>query len=123
MTIMPTAPGSLASFVVLDGVRTGPLVSQIWWPKDVSFQYGEPVPGPCDSPHVGVWSDERARVVQELTPDGRYDETRNGRRHAYRGNFWIAGDSVVYHDDLDFWAYGEVVDGVLVHADFRFRRV
>ncbi|WP_203839091.1 Atu4866 domain-containing protein [Winogradskya humida] len=109
--------------VVLGDGRAGALESQVWWPKDVLFQHGEPTATPCDSPHVGVWVDERARVVQELRPDGRYDETRNGRKHAYRGNFWIAGDSVVYHDDLDFWAYGKVVEGVLVHADFRFRRV
>ncbi|MFI5936317.1 Atu4866 domain-containing protein [Actinoplanes sp. NPDC051494] len=122
VTIVPTAPGDLSSFVVLEGARPGPLESMIWWPRDVAFQYGEPVPGPSDSPHLGVWTDERTGVIQELTPDGRYDETRNGRRHAYQGNFWIAGDHIVYHDDLDFWAYGTFVAGTLEHADFRFRR-
>ncbi|MFZ4245584.1 Atu4866 domain-containing protein [Streptomyces griseoincarnatus] len=45
---------------------------------------------------------------QELTADGRYDETRGGRTHAYQGRFWIDGDRVDYLDDLVFRAYGGV---------------
>ncbi|MGA5444736.1 Atu4866 domain-containing protein [Streptomyces griseoincarnatus] len=39
---------------------------------------------------------------QELTADGRYDETRGGRTHAHQGRFWIDGDRVDYLDDLGF---------------------
>ncbi|WP_411760629.1 Atu4866 domain-containing protein [Streptomyces tunisiensis] len=43
---------------------------------------------------------------QELTADGRYDETRGGRTHAYQGRFWVDGDRVDDLDDLVFRAYG-----------------
>ena len=122
VTIVPTTPGSLAGFAVLAGVRKQPLESMIWWPADALFQYGEPEPGPADSPYLGEWVDARTGVVQELGADGRYDETRNGRRHAYQGQFWIAGDAIVYCDDLGFWAYGRFDGDVLHHAEFRFRR-
>jgi len=107
---------------VPEGARSRPLESMIWWPGEVAFQHGEPEPGPSDSPHLGVWVDDRTGVIQELTPDGRYDETRGGRRHAYQGNFWIVGDHIVYHDDVGFWAYGRFEGGLLLHAEFRFRR-
>jgi hypothetical protein len=74
------------------------------------------------APHLGSWIDERADVVQVLTADGRYDETRGGRPHAYQGSYWLAGDHVVYRDDLGFWAYGVFRDGTLHHAGFRFHR-
>ena len=74
------------------------------------------------SPYVGMWIDESGFLHQELTVDGRYDETRGGRRHAYQGAFWIDGDRIVYLDDLGFWAYGEFVDGVLHHAGYILHR-
>jgi hypothetical protein len=75
-----------------------------------------------DSPYLGMWIDENDFVHQELTADGRYDETRGGRPHAYQGSFWIDGDRIVYLDDLGFWAYGQFVDGVLHHAGYTFHR-
>lgn len=121
-TLVPATPGSFAGFAVLPGVRSGPLESMLWWPRDVLFSWNLPAPAPSDSPWLGAWIDKRADVIQYLRADGRYSETRGGRRDAYQGQFWIAGSSIVYHDDLDFWAYGTFTGDVLVHADFRFRR-
>ncbi|MBT3153375.1 Atu4866 domain-containing protein [Streptomyces sp. CHD11] len=70
------------------------------------------------SPRVGVWIDEHDFLHQELTADGRYDETRGGRPHAYQGRYWIDGDRVDYLDDLGFWAYGEFKGDELHHAGY-----
>lgn len=48
-------------------------------------------PDLTESPRVGVWIDRKDFLHQELTADGRYDETRGGRPHAYQGRFWIDG--------------------------------
>lgn len=79
-------------------------------------------PRKVDSPYLGMWIDETDFIHQELTADGRYDETRGGRPHAYQGSFWIDGDRIVYRDDLGFWAYGRFVDDVLHHAGYVFHR-
>ncbi|WP_305782489.1 Atu4866 domain-containing protein [Symbioplanes lichenis] len=121
-TLVPLTPGALTGFAVLSGARPGPLEQTVWWPRDALLTHGEPAPAPSDSPHLGAWHDDRTGVIQYLRPDGRYSETRNGRPDTYVGHFWIAGDDIVYHDDLDFWAYGTFAGGTLVHADFRFRR-
>ncbi|MFE3138516.1 Atu4866 domain-containing protein [Streptomyces scopuliridis] len=70
------------------------------------------------SPRVGVWIDKNDFLHQELTADGRYDETRGGRRHAYQGRYWIDGDRIDYLDDLGFWAYGEFLGDELHHAGY-----
>ncbi|WP_309064066.1 Atu4866 domain-containing protein [Streptomyces sp.] len=70
------------------------------------------------NPRLGVWIDREDFLHQELTADGRYDETRGGRRHAYRGRFWIDGDRIDYLDDLGFWAYGEFRGDELHHAGY-----
>ena len=77
---------------------------------------------PSDSPYVGMWIDETDFLHQELTADGRYDETRGGRPHAFQGAFWIDGDRIDYLDDLGFWAFGEFVDGVLHHGPYILNR-
>ncbi|WP_241563216.1 Atu4866 domain-containing protein [Streptomyces sp. E1N211] len=59
---------------------------------------------------------------QELTADGRYDETRGGRTHAYQGRFWIDGDRVDYLDDLGFRAYGGFTGDELQHAGHVMKR-
>lgn len=74
------------------------------------------------SPHLGVWIDESGFLHQELTADGRYDETRGGRPHAYRGRFWITGTRIDYLDDLGFWAFGEFVGDQLHHVTYRMHR-
>ncbi|XMA39898.1 Atu4866 domain-containing protein [Streptomyces albogriseolus] len=70
------------------------------------------------SPRVGVWIDVKDFLHQELGADGRYDETRGGRPHAYQGRFWIDGDRIDYLDDLGFWAYGEFKGDELHHAGY-----
>lgn len=80
------------------------------------------VVAPSDSPYVGMWIDETDFLHQELAADGRYDETRGGRPHAFQGSFWIDGDRIDYLDDLGFWAFGEFVDGVLHHGPYVLRR-
>lgn len=72
--------------------------------------------------YLGTWIDDNDFVHQHLTADGRYDETRGGRPHAFQGSFWITGDRIDYRDDLGFWAFGEFVDGVLQHAGYTFHR-
>ncbi|MFD7499098.1 Atu4866 domain-containing protein [Streptomyces sp. NPDC059832] len=70
------------------------------------------------SPQVGVWIDRNGFLHQELTADGRYDETRGGRPHAYQGRYWIDGNRIDYLDDLGFWAYGEFQGDELHHAGY-----
>ncbi len=72
--------------------------------------------------YLGTWIDENDFVHQHLTADGRYDETRGGRPHAYQGSYWITDDRIDYRDDLGFWAFGEFKDGVLHHAGYTFHR-
>lgn len=79
------------------------------------------VPAPPDltgSPRIGVWIDRGDFLHQELTADGRYDETRGGRPHAYQGRYWIDGDRIDYLDDLGFWAVGEFKGDELHHAGY-----
>ena len=77
---------------------------------------------PAEQPWTGTWVDETGFLHQELRPDGRYDETRGGRPHAFQGSYWVDGDRIDYLDDLGFWAFGEFRDGVLHHAGYRMRR-
>ncbi|MFI1865325.1 Atu4866 domain-containing protein [Streptomyces jumonjinensis] len=70
------------------------------------------------SPRMGVWIDRNDFLHQELTADGRYDETRGGLPHAYQGRYWIDCDRIDYLDDLGFWAYGEFRGDELHHAGY-----
>ncbi|KIH98046.1 amidohydrolase [Streptomonospora alba] len=139
------APGNPATFAVISGHRPeAPELERIVWRPEqaaaivvegeiVLFngrrlveprtaQVPDPAQTPADSPYLGMWIDETGFIHQELTADGRYDETRGGRPHAYQGSFWIEGDRIVYRDDLGFWAYGRFADGVLHHAGYVFHR-
>ncbi|GAA4706498.1 protein Atu4866 [Promicromonospora umidemergens] len=78
--------------------------------------------GATDSPYLGTWIDETGFLHQMLTVDGRYDETRDGREHAFQGRFWITGDRIEYLDDLGFWAYGDFIDGTLHHGGYVLHR-
>ena len=137
-------PGNAATFAVVAArpVDTSGLEMIVWRPEQAAAVVvdGEfalfngrrltPAPPPepalrtrsVQSPYLGMWIDETGFIHQELTADGRYDETRGGRPHAYQGSFWIDGDRIVYRDDLGFWAYGRFADGVLHHAGYTFHR-
>lgn len=135
------APGSPATFGVLPApsARPVPLEEVVWYADGAVLWVDGVAPGAgagrargrarvrpgrtVEGLLVRTWYDERADVVQELGPDGRYDETRGGRRHAYQGCYWVHGDHVVYRDDLGFWAYGVLRGTTLHHARFRFRRL
>ncbi|WP_159942993.1 MULTISPECIES: Atu4866 domain-containing protein [unclassified Nocardiopsis] len=137
------APGNPATFAVISGHPAGKpaLERVIWRPEqaaaividgEIALFNGRrltepgtelgPRRSPADSPYLGMWIDETGFIHQELTADGRYDEARGGRPHAYQGSFWTEGDRIVYRDDLGFWAYGRFVDDVLHHAGYVFHR-
>ncbi|MEV6393512.1 Atu4866 domain-containing protein [Streptomyces sp. NPDC051907] len=96
----------------------------LWAGTDVPGRVTAPeagIPAAADltaSPPVGVWIDKNDFLHQELSADGRYDETRGGRPHAYQGRYWIDGDRIDYLDDLGFWAYGEFQGDELHHAGY-----
>lgn len=75
-----------------------------------------------DPGRVGVWVDTAGFLDQELTADGRYDETRGGRQHAFQGRYWIDGDRIDYLDDLGFWAFGAFAGDALHHAGYTMHR-
>ncbi|MDQ0364961.1 Atu4866 domain-containing protein [Catenuloplanes indicus] len=85
---------------------------------------GEPLDRPAnpEDARIGVWVDRNDWLHQELLPQGRYDETRGGRRHAYTGRYWLDGDRIDYLDDSGFYAFGEFIGDELFHADFVLRR-
>lgn len=133
------SPGNPATFALIRGavgesaIRRMLVVS----PRDLAAvvvgghvvaRDGEPLrpagsdPLAADDPRLGAWRDDRRDMTQFLTPDGRYSETRAGRRNAYRGRFWLDGDRITYLDDTGFWAFGQYHGGVLHHAGFVLRR-
>ncbi|MDM8084029.1 Atu4866 domain-containing protein [Cellulomonas cellasea] len=73
-------------------------------------------------PYAGLWSTDDGRIRHRLLPDGRYDEARGDREHAYRGQYWVEGDHIEYLDDTGFTADGDFIDGVLHHAGMVLRR-
>ncbi|APU15497.1 Atu4866 domain-containing protein [Actinoalloteichus fjordicus] len=140
-------PGAEASFLVLresdvatiaaglarqfaDSTVLGAVVSRgevVHWgsrprPDDRPSVSAEVLAGQTDERRVGTWIDETGFLHQHLGSDGRYDETRGGRPHAFQGRYWIDGDRIDYLDDLGFWAYGDFVDDVLHHAGYTLRR-
>lgn len=138
-SVSSLAPGNPATFAVVPSATGGERAFDrvLWWPSQAaailvdgefvlvngvsrtSFVPGTPASA---SPYLGTWIDSTGFIHQTLTADGRYDETRGGRPHAYQGSFRIDGDRIVYHDDLGFWAYGRFADGVLHHAGYTFTR-
>jgi hypothetical protein len=64
---------------------------------------------------VGMWVTADGHIRQELRADGRYDEARGARRHAYTGRYTVTGDHLDYVDDTGFTATGDIRDGVLYH--------
>lgn len=75
-------------------------------------------------PYVGLWVTADGRIRHELLPDGRYDEARDGRAHAYQGSYRVTGSHIDYVDDTGFTADGEfVARDALHHAGMVMRRV
>lgn len=74
-----------------------------------------------DDPRLGTWVDRSGWLEQTLEPDGRYHETRGGRRRAYTGRYWLSDDRIVYLDDSGFWAFGEFYASRLHHAGYVMR--
>lgn len=72
--------------------------------------------------YVGMWVTADGYIRHELLPNGRYDEARGHRAHAYRGRYTLTGDHIDYVDDTGFTADGEFRDGVLYHAGMVLRR-
>jgi hypothetical protein len=71
---------------------------------------------------VGMWVTADGYIRQELLPDGRYDEARGRKTHAYQGRYEVNGSHINYWDDTGFEADGEFVDGVLHHVGLQFYR-
>ncbi|MBT0769533.1 Atu4866 domain-containing protein [Kineosporia sp. J2-2] len=132
------AAGNAATFVLVDRpvsrgealdqlvVRPAGLRAVVLAGEVVVGPGGEPVTGigplaPAD-PRLGTWIDRSGYLHQALDAQGRYDETRAGRRHAWQGRYWVGGDRIVYLDDTGFWAFGEFVRGELHHAGYVMRQ-
>jgi ketosteroid isomerase-like protein len=76
------------------------------------------------SPYLGMWVTEDGCIRQELLPNGRYDEARGARQHAYQGRYEIKGNHIDYWDDTGFTADGQFVDAnTLHHGGMIFRRL
>ncbi|WP_322410589.1 Atu4866 domain-containing protein [Microbacterium invictum] len=73
-------------------------------------------------PRLTAWTDTRRDMTQYLTADGRYSETRGGRRDAWTGQFWIDRSRITYLDDSGFWAFGQFHGDQLHHAGFVLER-
>jgi hypothetical protein len=64
-----------------------------------------------------MWVTADRGIRHELGPDGRYDEARDGRTHAYQGRYRVTGSHIDYVDDTGFTADGDfVTPDVLHHA-------
>lgn len=74
-----------------------------------------------NDPRLGAWTDPTRDMTQYLSRDGRYSETRQGRRNAFTGRFWLDADRITYLDDTGFWAFGQYHQGILHHAGFVLR--
>ncbi|MCI2237014.1 Atu4866 domain-containing protein [Paenibacillus sp. TRM 82003] len=93
------------------------------WDGEPTRTAGEDVADPAvRAAWVGTWEDPHHGLLQHLRPDGRYSETRGGRADAYTGRYWLHEDRITYLDDSGFWAFGQLLDGVLHHAGFVMTR-
>lgn len=128
-------PGQLATFAVIRGEVSSTQITQmlVVQPRDllavviageIIVYHGAPTRSAgteeldSEDPRLGPWTDTKRKMTQYLSPDGRYAETRNGRRNAYTGRFWLHRDRITYLDDSGFWAFGQYHHGVLHHAGY-----
>ena len=75
-----------------------------------------------DHPFVGMWVTSDGRIRHSLLADGRYDEERDGRTHAYRGRYAVMGTHIDYIDDTGFTADGDFAGDTLYHAGMVLKR-
>ncbi|MEI5673961.1 MULTISPECIES: Atu4866 domain-containing protein [unclassified Nocardioides] len=134
-------PGRPATFAVVRGRVSADQVRRmlVVQPRDliaavvdgrVVARDGRPVrpadPGTEDAPEHAArrvdWVDHRRDMVQHLRADGHYSETRQGRRDAWTGSYWLDGDRITYLDDSGFWAFGQWLGERLHHAGFVLER-
>ena len=73
--------------------------------------------------YLGTWVTADNSVRHELLANGRYDEARGQREHAYRGRYTLNGNHIDYVDDTGCTADGEFIDGVLHHGGMILKRV
>jgi hypothetical protein len=74
-------------------------------------------------PYIGMWVTADGRIRQELLENGRYDEARGTRAHAYQGRYEVNGSHIDYWDDTGFTADGEFVTmDELHHGGMVFHR-
>lgn len=66
--------------------------------------------------YVGMWVTKDGYIRHELLANGRYDEARGKKVHAYQGRYTLTGNHIDYVDDTGFTADGDFRDGVLYHA-------
>ncbi|MFF3737656.1 Atu4866 domain-containing protein [Streptomyces sp. NPDC002566] len=53
-------------------------------------------------------------AIEELLPNGRYDEARGNRQSACTGRYTVTGNHIDYVD-LGFTATGDIRDGIPFH--------
>lgn len=93
------------------------------WDGEPTRPAGEDLTDPAvRATWASTWHDTGRALQQHLRPDGRYSETRSGRADAFTGRYWVKEDRITYLDDSGFWAFGQLVDGVLHHAGFVMTR-
>lgn len=123
----PVGAGEVRSMLVVDP----PDLLAVWvsgrlevWEGRPTRPAGHDVVAPVSRERwVGAWEDPRRGLQQHLGPDGRYTETRGGRADAYTGRYWVHADRITYLDDSGFWAFGQLLEGVLHHAGFVMTRL
>ena len=73
--------------------------------------------------YSGIWVTADGHIRQELFPDGRYDEARGSRQHAYTGRYEIKDNHIRYWDDTGFTATGDFSgNDTLYHGGYVFYR-
>ncbi|WFR62015.1 Atu4866 domain-containing protein [Paenibacillus amylolyticus] len=73
-------------------------------------------------PYVGMWVTKDGYIRHEILPNGRYDEARGDRQHAYQGSYVVNGQHIDYVDDTGFTADGEFKNDILFHGGMIFYR-
>ena len=111
-----TALASLATAAPGDGAAQGALPG----PDAAAMEKGSEM---AVHPYAGMWVTGDGHVRQELLPNGRYHEARDGRRSAYRGSYEVRGARIGYRDDTGFVADGVfATDDELHHGGMVLRR-